>query len=370
MVTSFEELGTNLSNVESKYKRETLTKVFTELIKRINEIDEFIYNRIEHRWPDLFLHLLMGTKSVAICKLNPIDFAHSQNNAYAGTYSRLRRTLVFKSINCSHTCHKCGCLYAKLEGWIWVGLESEKFEVSNEVGWISTEEFYYTPRDYTTYNCKVFIYQAKIRPGNDVSGLCDPKIRVSFTDCLVETSVIQNTLSPVWNEVIKMKGICIPGTSDWFKHDPPILAIEIFDVDRNTNSVDYFGCTLLKMLVGSKLKSSDIPGRIVDDPKKTAHLTQRSLRDVIASKMSTKKLKELHKIFPPSLQWISLVSNGVSNAELLVSAEILEVSVMKTEDPPVVAVNPGLPKELVPQSKRHKYFLFIYLFFEDNPKML
>lgn len=363
MVKSFDELQSNLSNISGNYKRDTLTKVFNEMVMRVNEIDQFIHTRIQDMWPDIFLYLLMGSKPVAICKLNAIDFAHSQNSAYAGIYSRTRRALAFKSINCTHTCQKCGCLFANLEGWIWIGLEPERSDVLNHVGWINSEEFYYTPRDYTMYNCKVFIYQAKIRPGNDKGGLCDAKIRVSFTDCLSETSVIRGTLSPVWNEVIKMQGICIPGTSDWFNHDPPIVAIEIFDEDAK-NVVDYFGCSLLKMLVGSKRKKSEVLGTIEDEIPATPRVAHKSLRDVVASKMNSKKLKDLNKIFPPSLQWISLVSNGVSNAELLVSAEILEVGVRKTEDPPVVSLAPGLPTELVPTSKRHKYvllFFFLYL---------
>lgn len=355
MVKSFEELQSNLSNSSANYKRDTLTKVFNEIVMRVNEIDQFLETRIQDMWPDIFLYLIMGSKPVAICKLNAVDFTHSQSSGFAGIYSRMRRTMAFKSINCTHTCQKCGCLFANLEGWIWIGLESERSEVLNHVGWMSTEEFYYTPRDYTMYNCKVFIYQAKIRPGSDKGGLCDPKIRVTFIDCLSETSVIRETLSPVWNEVIKMKGICIPGTSDWFNHDPPIVAIEIFDEDAK-NSVDYIGCTLLKMLVGSKRKKNEDPGRMEDETQITPRVTHKSLRDVIASKMSSEKLKDLKKIFPPSLQWISLVTNGVSNAELLVSAEILEVGVRKSDDPPVVSVVPGLPTELVPTCKRHKYF--------------
>lgn len=304
-------------------------------------------------WPEIFLYLLVGSKPVAICRLNSVDFAHSQNTECGGIYSRIRRTMVFKSINCIHTCQKCGCLFAKFEGWVWIGLDSERADVSNQVGWISTDEFYYTPRDYTMYNCKVFIYQAKIRPGSDKGGLCDPKIRVSFIDCVGETSIIHDTLSPVWNEVIKIKGICVPGTSDWFSHDPPILAVEIFDEDSDS-PVDYIGCTLLKILVGSKLKKQNIIEGIIDDSQATPRALTKSFRDVIASKMSVKKLSEMNKIFPPSLQWISLVSNGVSNAELLVSAEILEVGVRKCDDAAIVSIVPGLPRELVPTSKRHK----------------
>lgn len=354
MVKSFDDLESNLNNIDSNYKRDTLTKVFNEIVIKVNEIDQFINNRIEDMWPETILYLLLGSKPVAICKLNSIDFAHCQNAECTGIYSRIRRTIVFKSINCTHTCQKCGCLFANVVGWIWIGLDAERSDVSNQVGWISTEEFYYTPRDYTMYNCKVFIYQAKIRPGNDKGGLCDPKIRVSFIGCLGETSKINETLSPVWNEVIKMKGICVPGTSDWFNHDPPILAIEIFDEDTKSGA-DYFGCTLLKMLVGSKLHRKIGNVDTIDEHSKVTHQpVQTTFRDKIASKMSAKKLKDLNKIFPPSLQWISLVANGVSNAELLVSAEMLEVGVRKSDEPPIVSIEPGLPKELVPTSKRHK----------------
>lgn len=355
IIQSFEILKSSLDSADNSFKRETISKVLAEVIKRINEIDIFITSRIQDMWPDLYLYLLSGTKPVGICNLSPIDFAYSETPECVGIYSRRRRTFIFKSMTCTHTCQTCGCIFAKVDGWIWVGLESERPKVLNDIGWMA-EAFFYTPRDYTTYNCKVFVYQAKIRPGNDEGGLCDPKLRVSFMNCVAETSVINATLSPIWNEVISFKGICIPGTIDWFSLNPPYLGIELFDEDAR-NTVEYIGCGTIKIQMGhlSYAKKEFSEDHTETTGKISHRENEKTLREVISDKLYTKKIKSFNKIFPPPLRWTSLVLNGISNAEVLISVELLEVGLKKTTEEPDVKVVQGLPQELVPKSKRHKY---------------
>lgn len=52
---------------------------------------------------------------------------------------------------------------------------------------------------------------------------------------LVPFKVIDETLSPTWDEMLVMDDILVYGTRDEIKADPPIIVIEIFDQDNVVN---------------------------------------------------------------------------------------------------------------------------------------
>lgn len=60
--------------------------------------------------------------------------------------------------------------------------------------------------------------------------------------------MIDETLSPTWDELLIFDEILIYGTADEIKHDPPPIVIEIFDQDKVGKS-EFIGRTLAKPTV-------------------------------------------------------------------------------------------------------------------------
>ena len=75
------------------------------------------------------------------------------------------------------------------------------------------------------------MYQARSLIGSDASGLSDPFARVIFGDQSLCTQVIDETLSPTWDEMLIFNEVSIYGTIEEVKENPPTIVVEIFDQD-------------------------------------------------------------------------------------------------------------------------------------------
>lgn len=138
------------------------------------------------------------------------------------------------------------------------------------------------------FQLRAHIYQARSLIGSDASGLSDPFARVIAGEFSKTTQVIDQTLSPTWDELLILEEILIYGISEEIKHDPPTIIIEIFDQD--------------------KVGKSEFIGRAIAKP----HV---KLAEESYSKPN----------FPPFLEWFD-ISRGTDRAgELLATFELLEI---------------------------------------------
>jgi len=76
------------------------------------------------------------------------------------------------------------------------------------------------------------VYQARGLIGSDESGLSDPFARVVFLDQSQCTQVIEETLSPTWDEMLIFNAVLICGTMNSVRTTPPTVVVEVFDQDR------------------------------------------------------------------------------------------------------------------------------------------
>lgn len=76
------------------------------------------------------------------------------------------------------------------------------------------------------------MYQARSLIGSDASGLSDPFARVICGEFCKSTQVIDETLSPTWDELLLYDDILIYGTDEEIKKEPPSIVIELFDQDK------------------------------------------------------------------------------------------------------------------------------------------
>ncbi|KAK9882800.1 hypothetical protein WA026_023314 [Henosepilachna vigintioctopunctata] len=119
------------------------------------------------------------------------------------------------------------------------------------------------------------------------------------------TQVIDETLSPTWDEVLVFEEILLYGTANEIKQDPLSIIIEIFDQDKVGKS-EFIGRALAKPRV--KLR-----GEAYAKPK-----------------------------FPPMLEWFEIHRGADKAGELLAAFELLEIPNDNEEElPPLPA-----PKEI------------------------
>ena len=120
--------------------------------------------------------------------------------------------------------------------------------------------------------------------GSDASGLSDPYAIVYVTEFSKSTQVIEETLSPTWDELLVFDEVLVYGAKDEIKKDPPTIVIEIYDQD--------------------KVGKSEFIGRAIAKPRI--------------------KLKE-NSYTTPTLEWFE-ITRGLDNAgELLAAFEMIEL---------------------------------------------
>lgn len=131
---------------------------------------------------------------------------------------------------------------------------------------------------------RAHLYQARSLIGSDASGLSDPYATVYITEFSKTTQVIEETLSPTWDELLVFDEVLVYGAQDEIVKDPPTIVIEIYDQD--------------------KVGKSEFIGRAIAKP--------------------TVKLRE-NPYLTPSLEWFD-ITRGLDNAgELLAAFELIEL---------------------------------------------
>ena len=83
------------------------------------------------------------------------------------------------------------------------------------------------------------MYQARSLIGSDASGLSDPFARVVFDNQSQCTQVVDETLSPTWDEMLIFNEVIMFGTIEHIMEEPPTIVIEIFDQDRVVSGLLY-----------------------------------------------------------------------------------------------------------------------------------
>lgn len=64
--------------------------------------------------------------------------------------------------------------------------------------------------------------------------LCHVHVHCAIT-CVImlrHLQVIEETLSPTWNQMLIIDDITLPFPADWMKANPPVITIELYDHDK------------------------------------------------------------------------------------------------------------------------------------------
>ena len=88
-----------------------------------------------------------------------------------------------------------------------------------------------------SFQLRAHMYQARSLIGSDASGLSDPFARIAFGDQSVCTQVIEETLSPTWDEMLIIHEVTMYGLMQEIADHPPAIVVEIFDQDQVVNIV-------------------------------------------------------------------------------------------------------------------------------------
>ncbi|XP_037045765.1 otoferlin [Bradysia coprophila] len=349
--------------------------VFEDVINKfIASISNILANSLQDKWPDLIIEM-HGNNDIIYYRSDSRIYTFSQNKSSTGKYCGNRHDVILKPIGCSHTCTHCGCYAGSANLSVWLGTNQDNASVL-PVDSVQSENGLVASVTDSLFKCNVYIHQAKIRPGADKSGLADALITATLNDTQGSTGVIHNSLSPLWNEVITFNCIKMVGSPLSYLQEPAIILLDIYDIDVKKKLSKEFLCTailrpLTRMLeaiasisptpeipnVCSKPIDSNGESETQSEPPSKPQLKRPTLKHIIEkieNRRSKRKLPDFASIaFPIPLQWIEAVRDGEVCAEILCSAEFIQLP-DKTVATEPVSNQIGIPPVICPHVANYR----------------
>ncbi|XP_026730449.1 otoferlin-like isoform X2 [Trichoplusia ni] len=253
----------------------------------------------QHTLPDVFIWLISNGKRLAYHRIPARDIIYSDFADESGKYCGKMQTLFLKWPGKKSTTPSGWSIPAKISVYLWLGFLQDKkhyidglpqgYEVSSELRNAdklrsnAPSTIFYAEKH--NFQMRAYVYQARSLIGSDSSGLSDPFARIVIGESTGTTQVIDETLSPTWDELLVFDDILLYSTIERIKADPPTIVIEIFDQD--------------------KVGKSEFIGRTLAKP----HI---------------KAYEDTHN-GPPSLEWYEITRGDDRAGELLATFELLEI---------------------------------------------
>ncbi|XP_055621532.1 otoferlin-like [Toxorhynchites rutilus septentrionalis] len=301
------------------------------------------------------------TSPDAFYRFNIVEYLHIPSLPYADEdspdlYRTKRYTILPRLSNCQHSCtsERCGCIYGKLDVAMWIGTEQEatEWEIRQNPQKIANREKDLQQQvqcheSTLAINCTVNVHQGKIKAGFDSSGLCDPKLVVLFENHGMATTVMTQTLSPLWNEAIEFHNVKLLNYNEWVPDDELTVMLLLLDEDerrkfsQRTNEIVGIGhvkCNLLKATtiepphqVSQPQTVHIVPSQrdqflLNDDGRGGDKLTNEQRGEPVLRQWEQKSADNLWKKFDHRkdsiLRWVGVFRNGQRMADVLMSIQI------------------------------------------------
>uniref|UniRef100_A0A663E1U9 C2 domain-containing protein n=1 Tax=Aquila chrysaetos chrysaetos TaxID=223781 RepID=A0A663E1U9_AQUCH len=184
--------------------------------------------------PDVLIWMLSNNRRVAYARVPAQDILYSVVEEEKG-----KDCAKIQTVPGLHT----GEISAKLEIYMWLGVTKyaknclaelpEEFKyLSEKLDWgTGTSLLFFLP-DFSYFQLRAHLYQARgILPADD-NGLSDPFVRVVFSTHCQTTRMLEETLSPMWNELLLFDQLIIDGKKEELKTDTPIIIINLFSHNK------------------------------------------------------------------------------------------------------------------------------------------
>ncbi|NXC62960.1 FR1L4 protein, partial [Aleadryas rufinucha] len=191
--------------------------------------------------PDVLIWMLSNNRRVAYARIPAQNILYSVVEEEKGKDCAKIQTVFMKVPGlCT------GEIFAKLEIYMWLGVTKyaknclaelpEEFFSESELE-IAQLSAYSPPSrlsrdDFSYFQLRAHLYQARgILPADD-NGLSDPFARVVFSTHCHTTRMLEETLSPMWNELLLFDQLIVDGKKEELKTETPIIIINLFSHNK------------------------------------------------------------------------------------------------------------------------------------------
>uniref|UniRef100_A0A670JUU1 Fer-1 like family member 6 n=1 Tax=Podarcis muralis TaxID=64176 RepID=A0A670JUU1_PODMU len=230
-----QELVPALSQQKKKIPLEEMMRETQNYIGKIR----FLVDEPQHTVPDVFIWMLSNNKRVAYTRIPAKDLLYSPVADQRGKHCGKIKTHFLKLPGKRPPGWN---VHGKVDTYLWLGSAKYAHTILDNlpIGY-ETE----TPSGATknVFQLRVHMYQARGLIAADSSGLSDPFAKVTFVSHCQTTKIIQQTLSPTWNQMLLFNNIVLHGDGKEIAEFPPVIVVELYDDDAVGKS-EYIGSTV------------------------------------------------------------------------------------------------------------------------------
>ncbi|XP_026768886.3 fer-1-like protein 6 isoform X3 [Pangasianodon hypophthalmus] len=238
--------------MEPKRKPLTVKEMLREAQILTHRI-RFLVEEPQHTLPDVFVWLLSNNKRIAYARIPARHLLYSDKLVERGRDCGKIKTLFLKPPS------KRGAagwiVQAKVDVYLWLGSCREMSHMlenlpagfepqgsSSEEGTGSLPESLLY-KDHHKFQLRAHMYQARGLIAADNTGLSDPFARVSFLSNTQSTAIIDQTLTPTWNQMLMVNKVSLYGDLSEIVKEPALVVIEVYDEDA-LGKPEYLGSTI------------------------------------------------------------------------------------------------------------------------------
>lgn len=248
-----QELQSMIHEGKALSQRLRKTGNFKEALKEAKKFTQklrFLVEEPQHTVPDLFIWLLSNNKRMAYARVRARDILFSSSAETCGVHCGKILTLFLKP----PTKRIVGLsVMAKIDIFLWFGAFSDARCMLDNLppGFSSTAPadpnnppLHLSVTEQHRFQLRCHMYQARGLIAADATGLSDPFARVTFISHSLNTNIIQQTLSPSWDQCLQMSRIMLGGDLHFIEKEPPRIVIEVYDDDA-LGKPEYLGSTVV-----------------------------------------------------------------------------------------------------------------------------
>ncbi|XP_044517518.1 fer-1-like protein 4 [Gracilinanus agilis] len=215
--------GLRPSNVDQKVMeaKRILTKLY------------FLFQEPQPPLPDVLVWMFSGQRRVALARIPAQDVLFSVVEEERGRDCGRIQSLLLTVPGAPP-----GEVCAKLELLLWLGHGRHAKACTQEL----PPELLPQPLgglphtlhrdDFSYFQLRAHLYQARGVLAADDSGLSDPFAHVLISTQCQSTRVLEQTLSPLWDELLVFEQLIIDGRREQLPAEPPLITINVFDYNK------------------------------------------------------------------------------------------------------------------------------------------
>ncbi|XP_019065455.1 fer-1-like protein 4 [Fukomys damarensis] len=183
--------------------------------------------------PDVLVWMLSGRRRVACARIPAQDVLFSVVEEERGRDCGKIQSLLLTAPGAAP-----GEACAKLELFLWLGLGKQAKACTSELPPdLLPEPSAGLPHslyrdDFSYFQLRAHLYQARGVLSADDSGLSDPFARVIISTQCQTTRVLEQTLSPLWDELLVFDQLIVDGRRELLQQEPPLVIINVFDHNK------------------------------------------------------------------------------------------------------------------------------------------